>query len=277
MYYVTALTIAGSDCSGGAGIQADIKTFSALGVYAASVITAITVQNTLGVKCVSSIDAGVVRGQILSVLSDIRPMAIKIGMVDRQETMAAIVDTISSYHCNHVVVDPIMLSSGGVPLMQQDAEDYFCNKVIPLATLITPNLPEAEVLAGMKIRDSMDARTAAYRIARWGCPNILIKGGHAEGDTKSDSLFCFQNGMLESECIFTDMTVDTRNTHGTGCTLSSAIAANLACGIEMVDAVSTAKKYVVRALRHGADVKIGDGHGPLNHFFAPIPMSKRKG
>jgi hydroxymethylpyrimidine/phosphomethylpyrimidine kinase len=276
MFYVTALTIAGSDCSGGAGIQADMKTFSALGVYSASVITAVTVQNTHGVQQVCSINADIVASQIKCVISDIRPVAIKIGMVDNHETMIAIADTLSSYPCQYIVVDPVMLSSSGVPLMHPDDKNIFCERLIPMATLLTPNLPEAESLAEMKIHDVFDIRTAAYRIAKYGCHNILIKGGHVEGDTKSDYLFRFRDGVLESESVFEDIAVDTRNTHGTGCTLSSAITAFLARGMEMADAVLAAKTFVVNALRYGADIKIGEGHGPLNHFFAPEPMIIRK-
>lgn len=274
MFYITALTIAGSDSSGGAGIQADIKTMSALGVYASCAITAVTAQNTLGVQSVSAVPSTIVKQQIRSVLSDIRPQAIKIGMVNDIATIRAIVETLVHYPCSVIVVDPVMVATSGDSLMQKNALSVFCKELLPLASIVTPNIPEAEILAGMKIKDSNDARIAARRIATYGCPDILIKGGHQTGRNKTDYLFDFSSSPY-SEYVFTEQTIDTKNTHGTGCTLSSAIAAFLARGMQMADAVACAKSFIHKALAAGKDVKIGDGHGPVNHFFAPEPLIKK--
>lgn len=275
MFYITALTIAGSDCSGGAGIQADLKTMSALGVYAASAITAITAQNTLGVQSVSAVSPSLVKEQIRSVLSDIRPQAIKIGMVNDIPTIRAIVETISHYKCNAVVLDPVMVASSGDSLMQNNALHVFRNELLPLASLVTPNIPEAETLSGMKIKSSSDVRIAAQRITKYGCPMVLIKGGHLDGDNKIDYLFDFSSSP-DSEYIFTEKTIETMNTHGTGCTLSSAITAFLARGMQMAEAVACAKSFMSKALSEGKVVKIGDGNGPVNHFFDPESLFKKQ-
>lgn len=274
MFYITSLTIAGSDCSGGAGIQADIKTMSALGVYSASVITAITVQNTTGVKSFFPVPHYVVKDQIQSVLSDICPKTIKIGMVNDSATIHAIVDAISDYSCSGIVIDPVMAATSGENLMKSNAIETFCSELLPLATIVTPNIPEAEILSGVKINNINSIRIAAHNIAKYGCRNILIKGGHHLGSIKTDYLFDFTSSPY-FEHSFTDGTVDTINTHGTGCTLSSAIAANLARGMNITDAVSYAKHYVTQALIAAKDVKIGNGYGPVNHFFAPEPLIKR--
>lgn len=271
MFYITALTIAGSDCSGGAGIQADIKTMSALGVYAASAVTAITAQNTRGVQDVSAVPPFVVKEQIQSVLSDIHPLVIKIGMVNDCATIHSIVEAIADYKCLAVVVDPVMVATSGDVLMQKDALNAFCKDLLPLATIITPNIPEAETLAGIKIKNHEDVRAAAQRIAKYGCRHILIKGGHQVGDNKTDYLFDFSSSK-NYESVFAEKTVETMNTHGTGCTLSSAIAAYIARGMQMTDAVRCAKYFVSKALEAGKDVRIGGGHGPVNHFFAPEPL-----
>jgi hydroxymethylpyrimidine/phosphomethylpyrimidine kinase len=272
MFYITALTIAGSDCSGGAGIQADIKTMSALGVYASSVITAITVQNTKGVKQVYPIDSAVITDQINAVMDDIRPQAVKIGMMDRGETVSAIADTLRKYRDKYIVVDPVMISSSGTRLMRQDAVGTFCSKLLPMTYLLTPNTLEAEQLSGIEINSMEDARAAACRIAKTGCRNVLITGGHIEGDTKNDWLFMFDGERVVWEYVFSDVTVPSTNNHGTGCTFSSAITALLARGLQLPEAVSGAKHYITEALKAGKDVHIGDGHGPLNHFFAPLPL-----
>ena len=179
--YIATLTIAGSDCSGGAGIQADIKTMSALGCYAASAITAITVQNTLGVTAVHAVPPEIVAGQIKAVMDDIEPKAIKIGMVNDAETIFAIAETLKAYSLPHLVVDPVMVATSGSRLMQDDALDVFCRELLPLATLLTPNVPEAEVLSGIKITDKGSMDKAARRVLQLGCNNILIKGGHLAG------------------------------------------------------------------------------------------------
>ncbi len=266
--YIPVLTIAGSDSCGGAGIQADIKTISALGCYAASAITSITVQNTLGVTAVQAVRPDIVSGQIHAVINDIQPRAIKIGMVNDAPTIHAIADTLGGYAVKHLVVDPVMVATSGARLMQDDALDVFCAKLLPMATLLTPNIPEAEVIAGMKITDSGDIDEAAKRIMERGCRAVLIKGGHLPG-RKVDRLYT-ADGVSEYACD----DVPTRNTHGTGCTLSSAIASLLALGSPLHDAVAQAKEYVTKALTAGADVEIGGGHGPVNHFFDPKKLKK---
>lgn len=266
MRYVTALSIAGSDCSGGAGIQADIKTMSALGVYAASVITAITVQNTCGVKAVEAVCHDVVAAQIHAVMTDIRPKAIKIGMINDAATAVAITDALSEYAPIHLVIDPVMASTGGTSLMSGDAMEVLTNKLMPMAAIVTPNIPEAEILAGMGITDSVSCDSAGKILSERYGGYVLIKGGHAVWDGgKCDRLY--KNGIhlfdLEGE------TVATPNTHGTGCTLSAAITSFLARGIDMEQAVKKAKEYVGEAIKAGAEINIGHGHGPLNHLFAP--------
>lgn len=271
MFYITALSIAGSDCSGGAGVEADIKTMSALGVYAASAITAITVQDTCGVKAVEAVSPDVVTAQIRTVITDIQPSAIKVGMVNDSDTINAIADGLRGFGYIDVVIDPIMVSSTGTCLMDPDALDCFCKRLLPLATLITPNVPEAEILSGMKIISVDDMRAAAVKIGQMGCRYVLIKGGHLSGDIKYDYLLRVDNGI---ERIYSEKTVSTHNTHGTGCTLSSAIVSFLARRLDMWKSVSEAKKYVSKALAEGGDVFIGKGIGPVNHLFAPVPLVK---
>jgi hydroxymethylpyrimidine/phosphomethylpyrimidine kinase len=191
MFYITTLTIAGSDCSGGAGIQADIKTMSALGVYAASVITAITVQNTLGVQSVCAVEPQVVKSQILAVCEDLNIRYAKIGMVNDKNTIQAIVDAINIHPIPYLIIDPVMVATSGDRLMQQNALSLFIKELIPRAYLLTPNIPETEILAGMQIHDAPDIRKAASRIAALNCRNVLIKGGHLDGKEKTDYLFRF--------------------------------------------------------------------------------------
>ena len=261
MRYICALTIAGSDSCGGAGIQADIKTMSALGVYAASAITSVTVQNTLGVLAIQAIRSEIVAGQIRAVMDDIKPTAIKVGMVNDQATIMAIADTLQQYSPQKLVVDPVMVSTSGSMLMQNDALGTFCSRLLPMATLLTPNIPEAEVLS---IRSTYDMDAAGSSILAMGCKAVLIKGGHLEG-RKIDKLY-LPDGEIRS---FVHESISTRNTHGTGCTLSSAIAAFMARGLALADAVAQAKTYLSQAIEAGKDVHIGEGHGPVNHFFNP--------
>ena len=278
--YIAVLTIAGSDCSGGAGIQADIKTISALGCYAASAITAITVQNTQGVTAVHAVPPEIVAGQIRAVMDDIKPKAVKIGMVNDAETIKAIADTLADYDIEHIVVDPVMVSTSGSKLMQDDAIKVFIEKLLPMSTLITPNIYEAEILAGKKITDEDAMNDVAGEILSKGAEAVLIKGGHIEGDKKVDLLY---NAIRKTEArsseltmmmgdAFESETVETRNTHGTGCTLSAAIASNLAMGLGINKAIDKAKYWLTSALIAGADVEIGSGHGPVNHFYAPKKM-----
>lgn len=267
MRYYTALTIAGSDSCGGAGIQADIKTMSALGVYAASAITAITVQNTKGVYGIQNVEPEIVKGQIEAVMEDIHPDAIKIGMVNDCDTIRAIAETLKKYQesFQHLVIDPVMVSTSGCRLMQEDALDVFITELLPLATLLTPNIPEAEILANRKIENAEDIKAAAAAISKLGCRYVLIKGGHFDGEEKIDHLF--EDGKQKTS--YRGISVNTRNTHGTGCTLSSAITSYLAREMDMNTAIAMAKTYLSGAILAGKDIKIGEGHGPVNHFYEP--------
>ncbi len=270
MFYINTLTIAGSDSSGGAGIQADIKTMSALGCYAASVITSVTAQNTKGVYAIQQITPDVIASQIHAVMNDLHPKAVKIGMVNDAETIRVITDVLSEYDIEHLVVDPVMVSTSGSRLMKDNAVEEFCNRLLPMATLLTPNIPETEVLSGICIKSEKDIDAATKVIIDKGCNALLIKGGHIEGEEKTDRLY-----MKDRSCtVFRSRTVETRNTHGTGCTLSSAITAFLACGEKLTDAVRLAKKYVTDAIISGSDVNIGDGYGPVNHFHNPKKLIK---
>ncbi|MBF1603645.1 MAG: bifunctional hydroxymethylpyrimidine kinase/phosphomethylpyrimidine kinase [Prevotella sp.] len=265
MRYICALTIAGSDCSGGAGIQADIKTMSALGVYATTAITSITVQNTKGVQAVHGVGPIIVADQIKAVMDDIKPDAVKIGMVNDRATIQAIADMLKHYPKIPIVIDPIMMSTSGFNLMQPDALEPFCQTLIPMSTLLTPNLPEAEILSNMKIHTIEDMDIAAQRILNLSCKAVLIKGGHMKGDRKIDRLY-MPNGSVQT---FTHKRIDTRNTHGTGCTLSSAITSFIARGLDLADAITAAKNYLSQALEAGKDIYTGEGHGPVNHLFNP--------
>lgn len=263
-HYVTALTIAGLDPSGGAGIIADIKTFSALGVYGMGVATALTEQNTLGVTAVNAVSADIVYRQTAAVMSDICPHAVKIGMVHDVETIEAIARVIKEYRPQHVVVDPVMCSSSGMQLMRESALQAFINRLLPLTTVLTPNIPEANKLSSL----GLDANVMAQRGTA-----VLVKGGHREGNEKSDTLYYMVDGEVKQR-IYTSPTVQTRNTHGTGCTLSSAIAAYLARGLRIDEAVTQAKQYLTEALLAGADVSIGRGSGSMNHLFRPERLIK---
>ena len=244
-------------------MQADLKTFSALGVYGATAITAVTVQNTVGVKYVHALPPQVVYDQIVTVMEDIMPDAVKIGMVNDAETLDAIVRALTLHRPRFLVVDPVMVSTSGCALMQADALQVMEERLLPMADIVTPNLPEAWTLAGTD--SSVDE--AAQAILRLGVKALLIKGGHAEGTTKTDYLYVsYDDGVKRTE--FSSATVDTFNTHGTGCTLSSAIAAMLARGHGMEEAVRQAKMYLTEALKAGADVVVGHGHGPVCHFFS---------
>lgn len=274
MFSITTLTIAGSDCCGGAGIQADIKTMSALGVYAASVITAITVQDTRKVYSVCAVQPQIVAEQIRCVIEDLSPQYAKIGMINDEATITAICDVLDSYPIPHLIVDPIMVSSSGMLLMQKEALETFCNRLLPKSYLLTPNIPEAEILADMSIHSSDDIREASRRIMNKTHQSTLIKGGHLINEKKTDYLFYKSPDKSVKEYTFSRDMVHTRNTHGTGCTLSSAITAYLARGKELPEAVRLAKEYTYNAMIEGSDLTIGHGIGPLNHFFAPEKLIK---
>lgn len=267
--YHSVLTIAGSDCSGGAGIQADIKAISALGGYAASAITAITVQNTCGVTGIHPVPASYVKAQIEAVMTDIKPSAIKIGMINDVEIVKAIAESIKEYKPKFVVFDPVMVSTSGCKLIEDKAIEAIKEELIPLSTIITPNLSEAMVLTGDSISDAASMTAAGNKILESGCGAVLIKGGHLEGNDMCDVL-CIKGE--NTPYIYTASKISSKNTHGTGCTLSSSIATYLALGETLREAVRKAKDYVHKGILNGKDVCIGSGHGPLNHFYSPVPM-----
>lgn len=268
--YPVVLTIAGSDSSGGAGIQADIKTCSALGVYGASAITSVTAQNTLGVRGIQAISPDILKGQIEAVFDDITVDAVKIGMLHNKDAVQIVADAIDRYHPPYVVLDPVMISTSGSKLMEEDAIEAVITHLFPRITLLTPNIDEAAYLSGISIVSEEDMTEVASKLMRMGCRSVLIKGGHLKGEKMSDILY--QPNELPLQ--FTTPTIHTINTHGTGCSLSAAIAACLAKKQSIENAVETAKNYVTTAILNGAKVKTGHGHGPLNHFFAPIPLIK---
>lgn len=269
--YPSVLTIAGFDGSGGAGIQADIKTFSALGCYATSVLTALPVQNTQGVRKIYPIPMQVVEEQIEAVLDDIFPMAIKIGMVHTPELVETIVKTLTKYPKIPMVFDPVMVATSGHRLIEEEETiAAIIKKLFPIAEIITPNMDEAAILANMEVKTVEDMETAGRIILKSGCKNILLKGGHLES-TIITSLLLSENGKLTS---FETEKFITSNTHGSGCTLSSAIAAFLARGEDLDYAVTLAQKYVFEAIKNGKDVITGKGNGPLNHFFNPHKLIK---
>ena len=267
--YHSVLTIAGSDCSGGAGIQADIKAISALGGYAASAITAITVQNTCGVTGIHPVPASYVKAQIEAVMTDIKPSAIKIGMINDVEIVKTIAESIKKYKPKFVVFDPVMVSTSGCKLIEDKAIEAIKKELIPLSTIITPNLSEAMVLTGDNISDAASMTAAGNKILESGCGAVLIKGGHLEGNDMCDVL-CIKGE--NTPYIYTASKISSKNTHGTGCTLSSSIATYLALGETLQEAVRKAKDYVHKGILNGKDVCIGSGHGPLNHFYSPVPM-----
>ena len=255
----TVLTIAGSDSGGGAGIQADIKTMTVHGVYAASAVTAVTAQNTTGVYGVQKISPDFLRKQIDCVFQDITPDAVKTGMLPGKEHVETVAEVLSFYRAKHIVTDPVMVSTSGTSLMDEAAKEALKEKLFPLAELITPNIPETEELLGRHVRTKEDMESAAEELhKRWGCA-VLCKGGHFPGEA-DDFLYTEKGGFwIPGERI------PSENTHGTGCTLSSAIACRLARGESLKEAVSGAKKYLAGALQAG--LNLGKGNGPLNHMY----------
>ena len=268
--YPIVLSIAGSDSSGGAGIQADLKTFSALGVYGTTAITAITAQNTLGVHAQHPIPPQMVYDQIVAVIDDLHPSYVKIGMLSNTEIVMAVADALSKYPLS-IVLDPVMVSSSGHRLLSVEAQEVIKQKLLPMATLITPNLPEMKALTGLPLSTYEEKEKAARCLMNSGAKAILLKGGHEEGDVKTDILFSNSATGIQS-AMFTSETVATRNIHGTGCTLSSAITAFLARGLALEEAIVEAKKYISNAIQSGADIAIGHGFGPVNHGFNPLKM-----
>ncbi len=266
--YPTALTIAGSDSGGGAGIQADLKTFSSLGVYGASVITAVTAQNTCGVQAIQAIHPQIIESQISAVCSDFRIDALKLGMLHSPQCVEVVHRLLSLFPIQSIVLDPVMIATSGDSLIEQETIELIRSDLFPLITLLTPNCAEAALLSGIPV-DSVDSLCqAGTRLLEVGCNAVLMKGGHLDGTMKTDVLM--ESG--KEPVFLSESTVDTMNTHGTGCTLSSAITAFLALGFTLSESVQKAKKYVHDAIEAGADVYVGAGHGPLNHFFNPRPL-----
>ncbi len=255
----TALTIAGSDSSGGAGIQADIKTMTANGVFAMSAVTALTAQNTTGVAGIMEVSPEFLKQQIDCVFTDIRPDAVKIGMVSSAELITAIAEKLAQYHAENIVVDPVMVATSGAKLISDDAIDTLKERLLPMASVLTPNIPEAEVLSGMEIRTEEDMIKAAEKISENYHCAVLLKGGHQLNDAND---LLYRDGSYR---WFYGKRIDNPNTHGTGCTLSSAIASNLAKGFDMDASVERAKAYISGAL--GAMLDLGKGSGPMDHAF----------
>jgi hydroxymethylpyrimidine/phosphomethylpyrimidine kinase len=268
--YPVVLTIAGSDSGGGAGIQADLKTFAALGCFGTSAITAITAQNTLGVSGIHSIPAEMVQKQITAIMDDLQPAAIKIGMIHLVELAEVIADTLKRYPGVPVILDPVMIATSGARLIEEQTVAVLKHRLFPLATLVTPNLDEAAVLYNAPINNVPEMTIAAKAILHYKCGAVLLKGGHLKGDQVYD-VFVDQWGR---EQVYASNYIESNNVHGTGCTLSSAIAAYMALGQPLDAAIIKARKYVFDAIAQGRDVQTGKGNGPLNHFFNPQPQQK---
>lgn len=264
------LTIAGSDSGGGAGIQADLKTFAALGCFGMSAITAITAQNTLGVTGVHAIPADMVAAQIDAVASDIGVDAAKTGMLGTAAIVEAVANAVDRHGIRKLVVDPVMISTSGATLSDNATSQAMVKLLFPRAMLVTPNLPEASYLLGRPITRRADMETAAADLLAMGCQAVLLKGGHLEDDSADnvglDDLLMLADGTVR---VYTHPRIDTPNLHGTGCTLAAAIASQLARGEALPDAVSTALDFVAQAIASGAQLRLGTGNGPLNHSFAP--------
>ena len=265
--YYRVLTIAGSDSGGGAGIQADIKTISAMGCYATSAITAVTVQNTLGVKAVHPIPLDILEWQIDAVLSDIGTDAIKIGMLYSLEVVNIVANMIEKYQVKNIVVDPVMVSTSGHRLIEENAIEVIQNRLMSLSRVITPNIPEAEILAGYKIEGEKDFEKVARLLSHNSGVSVLLKAGHLNGKYLVDYFYNAEDNTITK---LPSRRIETPNTHGTGCTLSSALAAAIARGEDLTTATLSAKKYIEQAIISGAEYKIGNGYGPVNHGFNPI-------
>ncbi|MFI3331095.1 MAG: bifunctional hydroxymethylpyrimidine kinase/phosphomethylpyrimidine kinase [Rikenellaceae bacterium] len=262
--YKTVLTIAGSDSSGGAGIQADIKAISACGCYASSVITALTAQNTVGVRMIELPSVEMFVAQLEATLDDIEFDAVKIGMLPSEEFAVALRNIIEKYSLKNIVLDPVMVATSRDKLVDDTAAQSIIREIMPYAELVTPNIPEAEYISGVEIQSLDDFNLAAEKILSLGAKSVLIKGGHSEQNNSiTDRLFCGKNHVEEFVYPF----VDSKNTHGTGCSLSSSIASYLAHGEDIIGAVSKADDYLHKALEAAKDYSLGKGHGPVNHFL----------
>ena len=268
--YPTVLSIAGSDSGGGAGIQADLKTFSSLGVYGATAITAITAQNTQGVHSQFALPPQMVYDQIIAVMEDIHPSVIKIGMLSNLQVATAVAEALKRYSIQ-IILDPVMVSSSGHRLLSVEAQEVLKERLLPMAQLVTPNIPEMEALSDMPLLTISDKYNAAKHLLSLGVQSVLLKGGHEEGEVKVDILYQKSPQGIVT-CSFSSDTLNTRNIHGTGCTLSSAIAAYMARGLALKEAVSSAKIYITEAIKAGSDISVGKGYGPVNHLFNPLKM-----
>lgn len=262
--YKRVLTIAGSDPSGGAGIQADLKTMSACGCFGMSAVTAVVDENTVGVFGVHPIPDTFVKGQIISVLDDIGADAIKIGMLHSSELIKTVKDTLTPYSIKNIVLDPVMVATSGDKLLQDEAIDTLKNELIPFVRIITPNIPEAEILSGQKISGQQDLYNIVKQLSFSGKVSVLLKAGHLKEETLIDVLY---NAETDEIITLPSQRINTLNTHGTGCTFSSAIASFLTHGLELNDAVKHAKDYINQAIVHGAEYQIGKGHGAVHHFW----------
>jgi len=264
--YLRVLSIAGSDSGGGAGIQADLKTFSALGCYGMTAIAAITAQNTCGVRAIHAVPAEMLKAQIDAVVQDIGVDAVKIGMLATPDTVRVVADAIREYQLPHVVLDPVMVATSGDRLIAAETADALVRELFPLVQLITPNLDEGGWLLDQAIDGLNALEDAARALLGLGAPAVLLKGGHLPGDWVVDQLVD-RDGLSQR---FESARIVTHNGHGTGCTLSSAIAAELASGLALPEAVARARSYILGAITAGAEVRTGGGHGPLNHGYAPV-------
>jgi hydroxymethylpyrimidine/phosphomethylpyrimidine kinase len=267
-HYPRVLSIAGSDSGGGAGIQADLKTFSALGCYGMTAITAITAQNTQGVRAIHGVPPDILKAQIEAVVDDIGVDAVKIGMLHSPEVVQVVAWAIRYYGLKKVVLDPVMVATSGDRLIAEETVQVLVKELFPLVGVITPNLDEAELLLGHAITGVNALEPAGAELLALGAKAVLLKGGHLRGDQVVDVLL--QPGLPTLRMATTR--IESRNVHGTGCTLSSAIAAYLALGLDLVQAVTQARAYILKAIAAGADVRTGHGHGPLNHGHAPMAM-----
>ncbi|WP_442909724.1 bifunctional hydroxymethylpyrimidine kinase/phosphomethylpyrimidine kinase [Hydrogenophaga sp.] len=268
--YTRVLSIAGSDSGGGAGIQADLKTFAALGCYGMTAITALTAQNTLGVSAIHGVPPEMLKAQLCAVFDDIGVDAVKIGMLHAPDIVRTVAWALKHYKVQRVVLDPVMVATSGDALITPTTVQVLVDELFPLATLITPNLDEAALLLGRTIESANELEAAARDLFAMGAPAVLLKGGHLPGDEVAD-LLVTGTGPVQR---LASLRIASRNTHGTGCTLSSAIAAHLALGEPLDRAVAQARRYILQAIEQGADVYTGAGHGPLNHGFAPLPQRK---
>lgn len=266
--YPRVLSIAGSDSGGGAGIQADLKTFSALGCFGMTAITALTAQNTCGVRSIHPIPPAMLRDQIDAVVEDIGVDAVKVGMLHSPEIVHTVAQAIDRHALVHVVFDPVMVATSGAVLIDNTAVDVLVRELFPRVALITPNLDEAALLVGRALASEHDMEAAAADLLRMGAHAVLLKGGHLAGDTVSDLYLDAKGARLWMRAP----RIRSANTHGTGCTLSSAIAAYLAVGESLIDSVQSARTYIRGALQSGSQVRTGQGGGPLNHGFAPLAM-----